>query len=221
MFDSPFPDDIAFGCSAVLDDHISDLDPSERALLSQNVSPKRLAEFASGRFLARNILRQLAISPIPPILKGEGGEPIWPAEVIGALAHGAGYVVAAATKQDKICGIGVDIESLHRHFKSKVAEYVASPRELAWIREEPDQQRQRTLMLFSAKESFYKATYPHLQKSFGFKSVVLSKIDNASLFTLEPIEPFLIDWLSDKSLSIGYTICQEKILSWTLIRRLD
>lgn len=217
MFESPFPKQVAFECTTITSDYIDMLDPAERDLFAPSVSIKRLTEFATGRYVARQALKRLTGETITPILRGRSGQPLWPKGIIGAVAHGAQHAVAAVTSQIQICGLGVDLESTERHLRDQVAEYIATESELKWINEQPRRGRLRTLILFSMKESFFKAAYPQLLKHFGFKAITLTKKPGEDLFSLTPIKHFLADWLADKSTTIGYTVRNEKILSWAII----
>ena len=59
--------------------------PGEAELVARAVD-KRRREFCTVRHCARQALRQLGLPPAP-VLRGERGEPRWPAGVVGSMTH--------------------------------------------------------------------------------------------------------------------------------------
>lgn len=133
--------------------------PAEEAVIA-NAVPKRRAEFATVRHCARQALTALG-APAVAILPGPQREPLWPAGVVGSLTHCEGYRAAAVARQERTASIGIDAE-IHDELPEGVEELVtvAGDRErLARLAaEQPDIHWGR--LLFSAKESIYKAWFP-------------------------------------------------------------
>ena len=134
--------------------------PPEEPAVAQAV-PKRRAEYATGRLCARRALARLGIRPVA-ILSGAGGEPVWPDGVVGSITHCTGYRAAAVAWAEDVATIGIDAEP-HHALPDGVLEAVATPDEQHHLRRlaraEPDVHWDR--VLFSAKESVYKAWFPH------------------------------------------------------------
>lgn len=130
--------------------------PEERALVRQAV-PKRIREFAGGRYCARQALQLLGISP-RPILVGDCREPIWPPGIVGSITHCEGCCAAVVARSRDIASLGLDVEP-SRPLPEGVLETIASPWELERLARLP-QDTPWDRLLFSAKESFYKAWYP-------------------------------------------------------------
>ncbi|MET8386766.1 4'-phosphopantetheinyl transferase superfamily protein [Streptosporangium canum] len=120
----------------------------------------RRREFTTGRHLARSCLEELGLPP-GPILKDQRGAPRWPEGVVGSITHCAGYRAAVVARRSTLATVGVDAEP-NEPLPTNVLELVASAAEqarlagltaaipgVAWDR-----------LLFSAKESVYKAWFP-------------------------------------------------------------
>lgn len=141
--------------------------PAEEAFIARAVQ-KRRREFATGRHCARTALGALGIEPAP-ILPGQGGAPQWPPGIVGSITHCAGYRAAAAARASGVVTVGLDAEPAQR-LPGEVLELVALPAERARLRElasaVPGTCWDR--VLFSAKESVYKAWYPLARRWLGF-----------------------------------------------------
>src|SRR2546423_6154826 len=71
--------------------------------------PSRQREFATGRAVARQALAALGVAPVP-LARGPGGEPGWPAGVVGSITHCAGYRGAAVAPATRAASVGIDAE---------------------------------------------------------------------------------------------------------------
>lgn len=121
------------------------------------VVEKKLREFTTGRFCARNALLKLGISPCP-IRIGTQREPIWPKGIAGSITHFTGYCAAAVARSVDLASIGIDAEE-NLPLCEGVLEVIASPQERTEIRLRGGDQLHWDRLLFSAKESVFKAWY--------------------------------------------------------------
>ena len=142
--------------------------PEEEALLGRAVE-KRRREFATARSCARGALAALGVAPAP-ILPGERGAPRWPPGVVGSITHCAGYRAAAVARARDMLSIGVDAEP-DEDLPDGVLAAVSLPGERARLRDlaaaAPGTCWDR--LLFSAKESVYKAWFPLTGRWLGFE----------------------------------------------------
>ncbi|MCT9930189.1 4'-phosphopantetheinyl transferase superfamily protein [Planotetraspora sp. A-T 1434] len=133
--------------------------PEEEELIANAVAVRR-GEFVTGRHCARRALARLGVSP-GPIPRGERGAPLWPPGTIGSITHCAGYRAAAVAAERDAATLGIDAEP-HGPLPSGVLEAIARPEEIVALRllqnAEPGVCWDR--ILFSAKESVYKAWFP-------------------------------------------------------------
>ncbi|MDI6101355.1 4'-phosphopantetheinyl transferase superfamily protein [Actinoplanes sp. NEAU-A12] len=146
--------------------------PGEEDLIATAVASRR-REFVTARRCAREALVALGFDPAP-IRRGPRREPIWPAGVAGSLTHCAGFRGAAVARIEDMAGIGVDAEP-HAPLPPRVLGVVTADGEVdhlaALSAEDPSVHWDR--LLFSAKESVYKAWFPLTQRWLGFEDAAL------------------------------------------------
>ncbi|CAO5150325.1 4'-phosphopantetheinyl transferase Svp [Frankia sp. AiPs1] len=163
----------AIAVEAFEDDLAAVLFPEESALLARAVE-KRRREFTTARICAHQALRQLGLPPAP-ILPGPRGAPGWPDGVVGSITHCAGYRAAAVAWASDLHTLGIDAEPNEPNpagvtqeitvadEAARLADLLADRPAIRWDR-----------LLFSAKESVYKAWFPLAQRWLGFEDAVLA-----------------------------------------------
>ena len=129
----------------------------------------RRREFATGRACARDALRRLGL-PGDAIPAGPGGEPLWPAGVVGSITHCAGFWACAVGRERDCASVGIDAE-IDAPLPAGVLEVVASPGERDALGEFASPTFET--VLFSAKEAVFKAWYPLVRAWLGFEDVTL------------------------------------------------
>lgn len=138
--------------------------PQEQAILGRAVEQRR-RDFVTGRACARQALARLGVEPCA-IGSGRRGEPVWPYGVVGSITHCRAYRASAVASADEIIAVGIDAE-VHQPLSVGVVAEIATKRERTWLA------AQRTSvhldrLLFSAKESLYKAWFPLTQRWLDF-----------------------------------------------------
>lgn len=134
---------------------------------------KRQAEFFHGRLAARLALAHAGL-PVADIGKGANREPLWPAGAVGSITHNsrrAGAVVLPAAAWQ---GIGIDLESpAPPELQDSIAALAVDAAELALLAAHEHLLARDALLplVFSAKESFYKAVYGAVGRFFDFSAV--------------------------------------------------
>jgi 4'-phosphopantetheinyl transferase EntD len=143
---------------------------------------RRRQEFASGRACARSALQRLGL-PRQAIPVGPGGEPRWPAGVVGSITHCAGYRACAVARERDLMALGIDAEpneplpvgilaDVAFGDEPELVERLASDEPgICWDR-----------VLFSAKEAIYKAWFPLVGRRLGFEDAALSIDAGAGTF---------------------------------------
>lgn len=143
--------------------------PEERALVEAAV-PKRRAEFAAARHLARAAMAELGVAPAP-ILAGEGREPVWPPGIVGSISHDASCcLVAVAREADGYRSLGIDTE-LAGELDSDLVETVCRPDELEAAVAGKATLGETAKRLFSAKESVFKCQFPLTREWLDFNDL--------------------------------------------------
>lgn len=147
--------------------------------LVANAVEVRRREFVTARRCARTALGHLGFGPAP-IRSGARREPQWPAGAIGSITHCTGYRAAAVARSGAMAGIGIDAEP-HIALPGDVTHAVTLPEEREMLssldRSHPGVHWGK--LLFSAKESVYKAWYPLTGRWLGFEEAHLT-IDPAA-----------------------------------------
>lgn len=155
---------------AVGDDPLAKLLPEEEAALGRVGEGRRL-EFTTARSCARRALVELGLPPTP-ILPGLRREPLWPNGVVGSITHCRGYRAAAVARREDFLSIGIDAE-VHEELPAGVLKRIALKEESAWLRVLSGADVCWDRVLFSAKESIYKAWYPITGRWLGFEDALV------------------------------------------------
>ncbi|OOE37205.1 hypothetical protein BZG04_05035 [Salinivibrio kushneri] len=144
---------------------------------------KRQAEFLAGRYLAKKVQMSLGVMPIE-IAIGDSRAPVWPSAWTGSISHNDSLAICAMTPQsNEHEGVGIDIESVIDVEKATEMEGVvftekergrlpSDARDISWL----------MTLLFSAKESIFKALYPQVQCYFDFLDVTFLRMDAQWLY---------------------------------------
>jgi 4'-phosphopantetheinyl transferase EntD len=156
--------------------------PEEAEVVAQAVH-KRRREFALVRACARRAMEKLGV-PAQPLLPGERGAPGWPPGLAGSMTHCDGYRAAAVAYSDVAATIGVDAEP-HEPLPHGVAGAVTLPAEREWLSTlsaaRPDVYWDR--LLFSVKESVYKAWFPLTRRWLDFEQAAIRVDPDTETFT--------------------------------------
>lgn len=147
--------------------------PGEAELITRAVD-KRRREFRTVRHCARQALRQLGLPPAP-VLRGERGEPRWPAGVVGSMTHCAGYRAAAVAHSRDFSALGLDAEP-HQPLPAGVLKIIALVEEQEHLGElaAADRATCWDRILFCAKETVYKAWFPLTRRWLGFEDAIVT-----------------------------------------------
>ena len=175
------PPAVAVG-EAFSDDPAATLFPVEEEAIARAVA-KRRREFTTGRACARVALARLGLPPAP-IPRGERGDPQWPAGVVGSITHCAGYRAGAVAWRRDVRALGLDAEP-HGPLPDGVLNTVASAAEQTRLAElaAADSRVHWDRLLFSAKESVYKAWFPLTGQWLGFDGAAIDVDPENGQFT--------------------------------------
>ena len=123
---------------------------------------------------------------------GAHREPVWPQGLLGSITHSADYAAAIVCQAGELCGIGIDIEYvIDTPTRTDMIGEVVSSAELARLRTSDTAESINTLftLVFSAKESFFKAVFPQVKHYFDFGAVEFIGIDMpARIITMRCVE---------------------------------
>jgi 4'-phosphopantetheinyl transferase EntD len=141
----------------------------DAGLLGEAVASRRY-EFATGRYCAREACKQLG-RPCDLIGVLPGRAPDWPKGLIGSITHCRGYIAAVACLSQHADFLGIDAEPLEP-LPPELTDQVAFGREKDWL-ESADGSAERGRLLFSIKESVFKAWWPVYGSWLDFADVTV------------------------------------------------
>ncbi|WP_324752429.1 4'-phosphopantetheinyl transferase family protein [Roseovarius sp. Pro17] len=143
--------------------------PQETPAIAKAVRKRRL-EFTAGRVAARQAMAELGLPP-QPVLQAPDRAPLWPTGMIGSIAHCDRVCIAAIALSGTARSIGIDIEP-DTALPADLEQIICTPNERRWLDRHPLADRDRLAkLIFSCKESVYKAQYPLTGEMIGFEMV--------------------------------------------------
>jgi len=170
---------------------------------------KRQAEFLAGRYAARMAILQISpqVKQCPIIEIGIHRAPVWPPFIIGSITH-TGSKAASITKRVNRGDpskdyIGIDVEDIiDEQVSAKIEESILTRNDREAVLASGVDANIATTLVFSAKESLFKALYPFVGEYFGFEKAEVRKVnvlcrfkvDTGSVFTvlLNNVDSFIL-----------------------------
>lgn len=176
---------------------------------------KRKSEFLAGRLCAKKCLSQYDL--VSQVSIGTHREPVWPDGVLGAISHTNNIAGALITKSQDISGVGLDIENvMSNETMHSISSQIMSKEELHYCNSYNADNNTIYTLVFSAKESFFKAAFSQVQKYFDFNAVKVLRISrNLVTFKvteqlskgLQPGYEFSVNWMKiDTKTILTYTL---------------
>jgi enterobactin synthetase component D len=147
---------------------------------------KRRCEFLAGRICAQLSLKQFGLIQCANVGMAADRSPVWPEGIVGSITHTSSTAAACIASSDIYKNIGIDIEVIFNDetansIKSEVTRYP----ELNVLKDEALSETLLITLIFSAKESIFKAIYNDVGYIFGFDCVSLIELNQYDmLFTL-------------------------------------
>lgn len=140
---------------------------------------KRKAEFLAGRLIVKLALSALGLA----VARQQVGiahdrSPLWPKGFVGSISHTTDFAVCCVAKAAAGRLIGVDSELiLSTAMAQNLAVNIHNETELTVLTDAGFSAALATSLIFSAKESLYKALYPLVCCFFGFEQACVQGVD--------------------------------------------
>jgi 4'-phosphopantetheinyl transferase EntD len=150
--------------------------PAEEAAVGQAVEQRR-REFTTARACVREAFAQLGLPP-SAVTNGARGEPRWPPGIVGSITHCDGYRACAIARSTDMVTIGIDAEPHAALPEGVLSDIAGNTPGVHWDR-----------LLFSAKESVYKAWFPLAKRWLGFEDAVITVEAARESFTARLLVP--------------------------------
>lgn len=161
------------------DDLYKELEIQEPSFI-QTASAKRKSEYLAGRYLSKLLLQSYNICDVS-VTSGIRKEPIWPDGYTGSISHTNKRAICAISSKNDYYSLGIDCERL---ITSKTIEsiqaLVIDDNEGALLRNRDENSQEAFTIIFSAKESLFKATHCLINSYINFDSakIVSLNMDN-------------------------------------------
>jgi 4'-phosphopantetheinyl transferase EntD len=217
MFDEILPRDAAVAVARC--DFDAPLYPEEEELIARAADGRR-REFITARACARAALSELGFTS-QAIRAGPRGDPRWPPGAVGSITHCRGYRAAAVGRAESFLTIGIDAEP-HEELPEGILEAITTPLERSWLRRCSADAAETCWdrLLFSIKESVYKACYPLGLDVIGFEDVTIAVDRRQRIFSTRLLaSPVNLDGFNRAALSGRWLIRDGLILTAIGLRR--
>lgn len=163
---------------------LNDIDESDflyhQIILPNNFSKmvaKRRCEFLAGRICAQLSLRQFGLTRCTSVGVASDRSPSWPEGIIGSITHTSSIAAACIASSSTYKNIGIDSEVI---FNNEIANSIKSEliisQELNVLKDKTLSEALLITLIFSAKESIFKAIYNDVGYIFGFDCVMLIEL---------------------------------------------
>lgn len=182
--------------------------PTEREYVRHAVA-SRQAEFASGRACMRAAMATLGC-PAVAIGVGPHREPLLPAGLAASITHTADYCAAAAVRTGRIRSLGIDTE-MNRRLGDEVARLVLHTHEIDAAQAAGRAGMAFDAMLFSLKESLFKALFPFAREILEFTDASIAFDPQHDACTIRPGSPVLQHLPASMRLVARYRFCGTRV----------
>ncbi len=179
---------------------------------------KRQGEFFAGRLMARKALALLGIES-HNVAIGDDRTPVWPNNISGSISHNNQIALCIVANKDQFNYVGCDVESfITIKTQTEISDTIITPAEEYLIRRCPLGQQVTFTLVFSAKESLFKALYPSVKKYFDFSAANIYEINpKTQTFKLKLAET-LTDTLIKNTVFEGFYILNHTYITTFIIQ---
>jgi enterobactin synthetase component D len=152
----------------------------------KNAVDKRQAEFIAGRIAAREALLLAGFiqsdgEALPNVHIGKHRSPQWPQGFVGSISHNQNKAMCVIGEIKNIKSIGIDIENiLSDKVINEINGQIYTTEEYELLISNGLNPNIASTLIFSAKESLFKALYSAVNNYFGFECARLINIRSAS-----------------------------------------
>ncbi|ORM57289.1 4-phosphopantetheinyl transferase [Pantoea rodasii] len=177
-----------------------------------NAVTKRKAEHLASRWLAQQMLMRFDM-PDFVLRNAPDRSPLWPAGIQASLSHSQQIAVIAATQQP-LC-IGVDVEQVMAESTAEeTAEMLMSAAERQRLHATALPFASAATLLFSLKESLYKALWPQLHQPMDFLHAELLAVDGLrGCATLKLTQDFSRDFNINTHLQAHFWLQDQRVIT--------
>lgn len=184
----------------------------------QGASEKRQAEFLGGRLCVARALRAMEVNtefPLPMKVR----LPVWPSDVTGSISHCSCLAVAVTAFQKAYITLGIDVETLiNASSAQEIKDLVCNPQELILMNSSHLPGEQLLTLIFSAKETLFKALWHITRCHADFFSAELISLDEQAVW-LRLTQNWSKQWCAGEKIRIHYTWVENEVFTVMFVPR--
>lgn len=186
--------------------------------MAKGMSLKRRNEFLAGRLCAFQALSAMGITAEFP-LPAQDRLPVWPSGVLGSISHCASVAVAMAAPASRFHALGIDVETLiDADVAQNIRRSVGRDYELDCLEQIIPCFARSLTLLFSAKETLYKALYPFSRQYKDFHAAEIISCQ-AKALVLRLTEDWCGSWRGGACVEVRYAWLDREVLTAVCIPR--
>lgn len=180
------------------------------------MAEKRQAEFLAGRLHARMALSHLG-QDHADIPIGPDRAPVWPTGIAGSLSHSYGQCCCLLTSEaSRVCGVDIEAVAAGTALEA-IEKRCLSHRERAWVDAQHDMPANvMATLLFSAKETIYKAYRSRVGRFFGFECAEFVELTDDGVLRLRLTETLHLTLPRDLVIPVSYEVRPGFVLTWIM-----
>ena len=180
---------------------------------------KRRIDFAAGRLCARRALQAAGCGLPIDLPIDDNRAPVWPVGYVASISHCDGLAMALAASTKEVASIGLDLERLvTAEVSSEIQSHVANPSEIALGHEQALPHEVWMTLLFSAKESLYKALYSSVGRFFEFSDAEADQLDaEAGTLRLRLLSDLSPQCREGVGYQIGFRFLEDRVLTCCVV----
>jgi len=208
---------VFYGCHISTKTSVESLVTNENIVIPNTIKKavkKRQLEFIAGRYCAKKCMDSYGISTTE-IAIGENREPLWPDGIVASISHNQEFALCAASKVEHYSSVGVDIETiLTIEQYNDISNQILFDQEFDLIKTSKLSKNTFLSVVFSVKESLFKAIYKDVGYYFGFDAaeLIAINVDKNSL-KLALKEDLSSSHSRGKIFNAAFYIIQDKVLT--------
>ncbi len=137
---------------------------------------KRRAEFLAGRIAAMVALESLDVCEVG-VATGMHRNPIWPNGYVGSISHTSERAIAVVAPEGSVTYVGIDHEAIiPMNVATKIAPQILTSEEIQLFYQMNISFDLFCTIVFSVKESVFKAIYPKIEMYINFSEARVTEI---------------------------------------------
>ena len=175
---------------------------------------KRQADYLAGRALVNRAFAALELPP-QTVNSGPDRAPIWPEGVTGSISHTSTSCACILSRNTDL-RIGIDIETDLSARGDKAVRKIALRDDERRLIDAQANTLHLPALIFSAKETLFKALYPIVQDFFGFDCAQIKTLpgdQHIRLHLAQPLHPMLP---AGAAFDIRYQRLGDQFLTWLI-----